>query len=103
AVVAASVDYRTLRAYTPVLYVLSVIGLLAVLSPLGQTINGAHSWIGLGGGFEIQPSEFAKVAIVLGIAMLLSEKREGFAEPTTQDVMFCLGIAAVPILLILLQ
>jgi rod shape determining protein RodA len=103
AVVAASVDYRTLRAYTPVLYVLSVFGLLAVLSPLGQTINGAHSWIGLGGGFEIQPSEFAKVAIVLGIAMLLSEKREGQSEPTTQDVMFSLGIAAFPILLILLQ
>jgi len=103
AVVAASVDYRTLRAYTPVLYGLSVVGLLAVLSPLGQTINGAHSWIGLGGGFEIQPSEFAKVAIVLGIAMLLSEKREGSIEPTTQDVAFSFGIAALPILLILLQ
>jgi rod shape determining protein RodA len=103
AVVAASVDYRTLRAYTPVLYGLSVIGLLAVLSPLGQTINGAHSWIGLGGGFEIQPSEFAKVAIVLGIAMLLSEKREGAAVPTTQDVAFSIGIAALPIVLILLQ
>jgi rod shape determining protein RodA len=103
AVVAASVDYRTLRAYTPVLYGLSVLGLLVVLSPLGQTINGAHSWIGLGGGFEIQPSEFAKVAVVLGIAMLLSEKREGTLEPTTQDIALCLGFSAVPVLLILLQ
>jgi rod shape determining protein RodA len=103
AVVAASVDYRTLRAYTPVLYILSVLGLLAVLSPLGQTVNGAHSWIGLGGGFELQPSEFAKVAIVLGMAMLLSEKREGFSEPTTQDVLFCFAISAVPVILILLQ
>jgi rod shape determining protein RodA len=103
AVVAASVDYRTLRAYTPVLYVASVIGLLVVLSPLGQTVNGAHSWIGLGGGFEIQPSEFAKVAVVLGIAMLLSEKREGIAEPTTQDVLLCLGFSVIPVLLILAQ
>jgi rod shape determining protein RodA len=103
AVVAASVDYRTLRAYTPVLYGASVLGLLIVLSPLGQTVNGAHSWIGLGGGFEIQPAEFAKVAVVLGIAMLLSEKREGIAEPTTPDVMLCLGFAAIPVLLILLQ
>jgi rod shape determining protein RodA len=76
---------------------------LIVLSPLGQTINGAHSWIGLGGGFEIQPSEFAKVAVVLGIAMLLSEKREGIAEPTSQDVLLCLGFSAIPVLLILLQ
>jgi rod shape determining protein RodA len=103
AVLAALVDYRTLRAYTPVLYVASVLGLLVVLSPLGQTVNGAHSWIGLGGGFEIQPSEFAKVAVVLGIAMLLSEKREGRAEPTTQDIMLCFGFSFLPVLLILLQ
>jgi rod shape determining protein RodA len=103
AVVAASVDYRTLRAYTPVLYVASVIGLLAVLSPLGQRINGAHSWITFGGGFELQPSEFAKVAVILGMALLLSEKREGQVEPTTQDVVYALGVAAVPVLLILAQ
>jgi rod shape determining protein RodA len=103
AVVAASVDYRTLRAYTPVLYVASVIGLLAVLSPLGQRINGAHSWISFGGGFELQPSEFAKVAVILGMAMLLSEKREGRTEPTTQDIVFSLALAAVPVLLILAQ
>jgi rod shape determining protein RodA len=103
AVVAASVDYRTLRAYTPVLYGASVIGLLGVLTPLGSRINGAHSWIVLGGGFEIQPSEFAKVAVVLGIAMLLSEKRESRAEPTNQDVLLCLGFAAIPAVLILAQ
>jgi rod shape determining protein RodA len=103
AVIAATVDYRTLRAYTPVLYGASIIGLLAVLSPLGQRINGAHSWIGLGGGFEIQPSEFAKVAVVLGMAMLLSEKRDGVMEPTTQDVLLCLGFAAIPAALILAQ
>jgi rod shape determining protein RodA len=103
AVLAASVDYRTLRAYTPVLYGASVLGLIAVLSPLGQTVNGAHSWIGLGGGFEIQPAEFAKVAVVLGIAMLLSEKREGQLEPTTQDIALCFAVAAIPVILILLQ
>jgi rod shape determining protein RodA len=103
AVLAALVDYRTLRAYTPVLYVASVLGLLVVLSPLGQTVNGAHSWIGIGGGFEIQPSEFAKIAVVLGIAMLLSEKREGRPDPTTQDIMLCFGFSFVPIVLILLQ
>jgi rod shape determining protein RodA len=103
AVIAASVDYRTLRAYTPVLYVASILGLLAVLSPLGQRINGAHSWIALGAGFEIQPSEFAKVAVILGMAMLLSEKREGRTEPNNQDVLLSLGLAAVPVLLILAQ
>jgi rod shape determining protein RodA len=103
AVVAALVDYRTLRAYTPVLYVASVFGLLVVLTPLGATINGAHSWITLGGGFEIQPSEFAKVAVVLGVAMLLSEKRDHITEPTRNDVLLSLGFWVIPVLLILLQ
>jgi rod shape determining protein RodA len=101
--VAALVDYRTLRAYTPGLYGLSILGLLVVLTPLGSTVNGAHSWIQLGGGFEVQPSEFAKVAVVLGIAMLLSEKREGRSDPTTQDIVLCFAISAVPVLLILAQ
>ncbi|HVW79872.1 MAG TPA: rod shape-determining protein RodA [Mycobacteriales bacterium] len=103
AVLAALVDYRTLRAYTPVLYGASILGLLVVLTPLGSTINGAHSWIKLGGGFEIQPSEFAKVAVVLGIAMLLAEKREGRSEPTRQDILLCFGLAGFPVLLILAQ
>jgi rod shape determining protein RodA len=103
-VVAALVDYRALRAYTPVLYVLSVVGLLAVLVPhVGATINGAHSWIPLGGGFEVQPSEFSKVAIIIGMAMLLSEKREGHSVPTTTDVLLCFAICAVPVALILAQ
>jgi rod shape determining protein RodA len=103
AVVAALVDYRTLRAYTPVLYVASLFGLLVVLTPLGSTINGAHSWIKLGAGFEVQPSEFAKIAVVLGIAMLLAEKREGRSEPTRNDILLCFALSAAPVLLILAQ
>jgi rod shape determining protein RodA len=103
ATLAALVDYRTLRAYTPVLYGASILGLLVVLTPLGSTINGAHSWIEIGGGFEIQPSEFAKIAVVLGIAMLLAEKRENRSEPTRQDILLCFGLAGFPVLLILAQ
>src|SRR5438552_5800538 len=69
-------DYRSLRAYAPVVYVASLLGLLAVLSPLGATINGAKSWIYVG-GFSLQPAEFAKVALVVGLAMYLGEKHEG--------------------------
>ena len=103
ACVAALVDYRSLRAYAPVVYVLSVLGLVAVLSPLGKTINGAHSWIVLGGGFQVQPSELAKVALVIGMAMLLAEKRDIEEDPRDSDVLLVLAVAAVPMALILLQ
>ena len=97
----ALVDPRSLQAYAPYVYVGSVAGLLAVLSPLGSTINGAHSWIVLGGGFQLQPSELAKVALVVGMAMLLSEQRDG--PPAGRDVVLVLALAAVPIALVLLQ
>jgi rod shape determining protein RodA len=101
--VAALVDYRSLRAYAPIVYVASCLGLVAVLSPLGKTINGAHSWIVLGGGFQVQPSEFAKVALVVGMAMLLAEKRDVEEGPRDADVLLVLALAAVPMALVMLQ
>ena len=49
------VDYRALRAYAPLIYAASCLGLVAVLL-IGSTINGAHSRIVIGGGFQIPPS-----------------------------------------------
>jgi len=103
AVLISRFDYRLLRAYTPILWGASVIGLLAVLSPLGKTVNGAHAWIFLPGGFSLQPAEFAKIAIILGMAMILSEKRDAENEPRDVDVVFALGVAAIPMALIMLQ
>jgi rod shape determining protein RodA len=100
---AALVDYRMLRAYAPVVYIASTIGLIAVLSPLGSTIKGAHSWIVIGGGFQVQPSEFAKVALVVLMAMILGEKRDNEADPRDGDVLLVLALAAVPMALIMLQ
>ena len=96
-------DYRLLRAYAPFVYLLSIGGLVAVLSPLGATINGSHSWIVLPAGFSVQPSEMAKVALVVGMAMLLSEKRDAENEPRGTDVMLALLFAAVPLVLVMLQ
>ncbi len=101
--VAALVDYRMLRAYAPMVYVASCLGLIAVLTPLGSVINGSRSWIEVGGGFQIQPSEFAKVALVVGMAMILGEKRDGEDDPRDGDVLLVLALAAVPMGLILLQ
>jgi rod shape determining protein RodA len=102
-VAAALVDYRALRAYAPIVYGASCLGLMAVLSPIGSTINGAHSWIVLPAGFQIQPSEFAKLAIVVGMAMLLGEKRDGEDVPRNGDVVQVLALCALPMGLIMLQ
>ena len=98
------IDYRMLRAYTPIVWGLGVIGLTAVLIPgLGSEVNGAQAWIPLPGGFQIQPAEMAKISIIVGMSMLLSEYRHENDEPTNRDVIQALLIAAIPVGLILLQ
>jgi len=98
------IDYRLLRAYTPILWGAGVLGLVIVLIPgLGAEINGAKAWIALPGGFQIQPAELAKIAIIIGMSMILSERSHDSDGPTSRDVVQSLTIAAIPVLLIILQ
>ncbi|MFI6594606.1 rod shape-determining protein RodA [Nonomuraea sp. NPDC050536] len=97
------VDHRLLRAYAPVVYLVTLIGLGLVITPLGSTVNGSHSWIMLGGGFAVQPSEFAKLGLVLMIAMLLAQPGEGSDRPRMIDMMFALLAALVTMGLVMLQ
>ncbi len=96
-------DYRLLRAYAPVIYVLALLGLAGVLSPLGTTVNGAHAWISLPGGFQIEPSEFAKLALVLTTAMILGELRDGDSRPRVRDTGLVLACAAPLVALVALE
>jgi rod shape determining protein RodA len=98
------IDYRLLRAYTPFLWGAGVLGLVIVLIPgLGSEVNGAKAWIALPGGFQIQPAELAKIAIIIGMSMILSERSHDSDGPTSADVLQALAIAAIPVLLIILQ
>jgi rod shape determining protein RodA len=98
------IDYRLLRAYTPFLWGAGVLGLVIVLIPgLGSEINGAKAWIALPGGFQIQPAELAKIAIIIGMSMILSERSHDSNGPTSTDVLQSLAVAAIPVLLIIVQ
>ena len=75
--VAARLPVRLLRALAyPLL--LGVIGLLLLVAVpgVGKSVNGNQNWISLGGSFQIQPSEFAKLALVLWGADLLARKQQ---------------------------
>ena len=65
-----AVDYRILLQYSPGLYGLTLLVLL-YLPIFGKRIAGAKSWIKIGGGFQLQPSEFARLSIALLLAWIL--------------------------------
>jgi rod shape determining protein RodA len=100
-----AIGHHRMRSVVPFFYVLSILGILAVLSPLGSTVNGAHSWIVIGGGFSLQPSEFVKVAIIIGMAMVLSARVDAGdrIHPDNRTVLQALSLAVLPILVIMLM
>jgi rod shape determining protein RodA len=93
-------DYRQLRLFAPVLYGVSIIGLIAALSPLGTPVNGSKSWITLPAGFQIEPSEYAKLAVIIVSATLLSDVRRSDTRPQLRAVLLTMACAALPLLLI---
>ncbi|WP_067186316.1 rod shape-determining protein RodA [Microtetraspora niveoalba] len=99
----AMADYRWLKPAAPIAYGVALVGLLLVITPLGSTINGSHSWILLGGGFAVQPSELAKPALVLMLAMLLTETAARTDRPRAIGIALCLAVAGVATILVMLQ
>jgi rod shape determining protein RodA len=103
AVIAARLDARLLRLFGPVVYLASLFGLLLVLVA-GTTVNGARAWIRIGGGVELQPSEFMKLGLIVGMAVLFTRhERDEDAQPGGRDVLLAIGLIAVPLGLIMLQ
>src|SRR6266436_4751617 len=73
-VVVATFNYRRLRAWAFPMYVGGLALLIAVLSSLGTSVKGAQRWINIA-FFQLQPSEFMKLAVLVALAFFLSEKR----------------------------
>ena len=106
----ACVDYRRIRRWTPVIYGLSLLLLGAVLA-IGQSVNGAKAWISLPGGFQVEPSEFAKIGLILSAAWLLSrqprlaggrppgQSRDPSGRPRLRDAGLA-ALAAAPLIIL---
>ncbi|MGI8667566.1 MAG: FtsW/RodA/SpoVE family cell cycle protein [Jatrophihabitans sp.] len=102
---AARVDSRVFRLIGPLLYLASILGLLAVFV-IGSTINGAHAWIVIGGGFEIQPAEFAKLGLIAALSVLFGQRaaRRAPGSPPSGRNLLAAGVLVLPPLgLIMLQ
>jgi rod shape determining protein RodA len=91
-----SVDYRTLADNSHLFYVL-VAGLLIYTLFFGAAIGGGRRWIPLR-LFNLQPSEFAKLAVALVLAKFFDESRRG--NPTTNDLLLGGAMTIVPFVLI---
>jgi rod shape determining protein RodA len=93
---AARFDYRLLQRYWVVVYAMAAL-LLAVVLVAGVAEHGARRWLAVG-GFTVQPSEFAKLALAVALAAYGAAR-----HPRLASVIAALGLAALLAALVLLQ
>jgi len=93
--VALSLDYRTFTDKSHFIYIGIVVVLVYVLF-FGMVQMGARRWIPLR-GFNLQPSEFAKIAVALVLAKFFGENR---GEPQTSDLAVGAALTLLPLALI---
>lgn len=98
-VICATIDYVKLRDWARLLYVLGIISLVGVLSPIGSEHKGIKAWYDIG-PFQIQPAEVAKVLVIVAVASYLgtSVTKLGARHLVVSLLMF-----GVPMGLIMLQ
>jgi rod shape determining protein RodA len=94
------IDYRKLRDYSLLLYLLTVASLLFVLSPMGTRVKGHQAWYQLPFGFQLQPAELAKFGLVVALAGYVNEHRD---EIDAWRLCVIVGLALIPIGLVQLQ
>ena len=99
--IAMRVDYRTYRNEAFIWGVLAIVGLMLVAVLFSAPINGTRRWFGVG-GLGIQPSELAKIACVLFIALIL-ERRMHRIDELSYSLLPIAIVVGVLIGLILLQ
>lgn len=93
------VDIQKLRKFAPYL-LMGIAAALLFVGLLGPKIGGARRWISIG-GFNAQPSEFAKIAIILYLSDRIAVKADGLKR-FKKDLLPLIGVIGVMLLLILL-
>jgi len=98
--VALSIDYRSLGDKSHLIYV-AILGLLLYVLLFGAVRGGSRRWIDLG-SFNIQPSEFAKIAVTLALARYFSGTYR-YGGIGLREILPAIGMVLAPFLLVALQ
>ena len=97
------IDYSFLLKF-PWLYYMLMIGLLIMVELFGKNVNGAQRWLIIGSeesGLTVQPSEFAKLAIVAFFAYYFAKYRENIS--TIKNLATSFGLVGIPLFMIITQ
>ena len=97
--IVSRIDYHFWRFTALPAYIVSVILVFLVMTPLGVTRNGARRWLNV--GISVQPSEIAKVGVILLFAAFLSKYGKKLSSTWT-GLAICFIAAGIPAGMVLL-
>jgi rod shape determining protein RodA len=100
-VITAASDYRLFERLAYAIYGIGLVLLVAVLVG-GKTVKGSSRWLGFG-AYGVQPSELAKITVIIALAKLFSGDPLDLALRPWRYVMAALALMGVPMLLIMKQ
>ena len=101
-IILSKIDYHIYYKYANILLFTCLILLILVLIPgIGSVRNGSRSWFGIG-GFGIQPSEFAKIGLIIYVSKYLTNNKKNM-QNIIKGVFPILGIIGLFFLLIMLE
>ncbi len=94
------IQYQRLRGIAPYLLVAAIAGLALVFVPhVGLGVNGGRRWIGAA-SFSVEPSEFAKLALVIYLAAVLSARGERITSLVRGLFPLCVPVAIMAVLVL---
>ncbi len=100
--VVAKVNYQRWRGAARLLLIFSIFLLILVIIPhVGITNNGATRWLGIEGVFTFQPSEIAKLAVIVYFADSISKKREKMLQWREGILPYAIILGVISILMLL--
>jgi cell division protein FtsW len=94
-----NIDYKLYKKMTKWVLLATIFVLIVTLG-LGGEVKGASRWLRLG-GFGLQPSEFAKYALIFHLCVLISEKKDRIKDFKAGFVPMMIWIGAVTLLVLL--
>ena len=94
----SKIDYTKYKKASYIFYIISILLLIAVLTPLGVSRNGAKRWLGFGESFTFQPSEIMKIALVMATAAYISTNSKKLNNIKGYFIPFLLLMAVVVVM-----
>ena len=90
----AKMDYHIFAKFSKWVFLIAMIAMFLVQTPLGREFNGARRWIAMPFGFTLQPSEITKIAVIVFVPFLICKKIKKIKKLKELGIIFGFGMLA---------